>query len=181
MISLLGDLVIAYRINFVVIVPKAFRTFHDQCSRITERTLLWNACFQSWKVKTTLFLFSEVFWKNYWSLSLSRAVSQLIMRVKKPTVAYKLAELHSKNPKGEAWPIITKTNTRLISASKKSRHEIQFYKLYWKPMTKRVKYTAIWKQWKIIIIFFAHGVLIRFDSNLPTLLSVCLSEFRVYK
>ena len=29
--SLLGDLVIAYRTNFVVIVPKAFRTFHDQC------------------------------------------------------------------------------------------------------------------------------------------------------
>ena len=30
-ISLLGDLVIAYRTNLVVIVPKAFRTFHDQC------------------------------------------------------------------------------------------------------------------------------------------------------
>ena len=29
--SLLGDLVIAYRTNLVVIVPKAFRTFHDQC------------------------------------------------------------------------------------------------------------------------------------------------------
>ena len=31
-ISLLGDLVIAYRTNLVVIVPKAVRTFHDQCS-----------------------------------------------------------------------------------------------------------------------------------------------------
>ena len=31
-ISLLGDLVIAYRTNLVVIVPKAFRTFHDQCT-----------------------------------------------------------------------------------------------------------------------------------------------------
>ena len=30
-ISLLGDLVIAYRTKFVGIVPKAFRTFHDQC------------------------------------------------------------------------------------------------------------------------------------------------------
>ena len=30
-ISLLGDLVIAYRTNRVVIVPKAFRTVHDQC------------------------------------------------------------------------------------------------------------------------------------------------------
>ena len=31
-ISLLRDLVIAYRTNLVVIVPKAVRTFHDQCS-----------------------------------------------------------------------------------------------------------------------------------------------------
>ena len=30
-ISLLGDLVVAYWTTFVVIVPKAFRTFHDQC------------------------------------------------------------------------------------------------------------------------------------------------------
>ena len=29
--------------------------------------------------------------KNYWSLSVSRAVSQVIMQVHKPTVAYKLA------------------------------------------------------------------------------------------
>ena len=29
-ISLFGDLLIAYRTNFVVIVPRAFRTFHDQ-------------------------------------------------------------------------------------------------------------------------------------------------------
>ena len=35
-ISLLGDLVIAYRINCVVIVPKAFRTFHDQCRVLTR-------------------------------------------------------------------------------------------------------------------------------------------------
>ena len=31
-ISLLGDLVIAHRTNLVVIVPKAFWTFHDQWS-----------------------------------------------------------------------------------------------------------------------------------------------------
>ena len=30
-ISPLGNLVIAYRTNLVVIVPKAFRTFHDPC------------------------------------------------------------------------------------------------------------------------------------------------------
>ena len=30
-ISPLGNLVIAYKTNLVVIVPKAFRTFHDQC------------------------------------------------------------------------------------------------------------------------------------------------------
>ena len=30
-ISPFGNLVIAYRTNLVVIVPKAFRTFHDQC------------------------------------------------------------------------------------------------------------------------------------------------------
>ena len=29
--ALFGDLVIGYRTNLVVIVPKAFRTFHDQC------------------------------------------------------------------------------------------------------------------------------------------------------
>ena len=34
-IPLLGDLVIAYRTNLVVIVPKAFWTFHDQCSLYT--------------------------------------------------------------------------------------------------------------------------------------------------
>ena len=31
-ISLLGDLVISYRTNLVVIMPKTVRTFHDQCS-----------------------------------------------------------------------------------------------------------------------------------------------------
>ena len=30
-ISLLGDLVITYKTNIVWIVPRAFRTFHDQC------------------------------------------------------------------------------------------------------------------------------------------------------
>ena len=30
-ISLIGDLVITYRTNVVIIVPRAFRKFHDQC------------------------------------------------------------------------------------------------------------------------------------------------------
>ena len=44
------------------------------------------------------------------ALSVSRASSQLIMRVNKPTAAYKLVQLCSKNPQGELWRIIIKTN-----------------------------------------------------------------------
>ena len=49
--------------------------------------------------------------KNYgnWSLVVSRAVSQLIMRVNKPTFAYRLGQLYSKNLKREPWLIIMKT------------------------------------------------------------------------
>ena len=36
--------------------------------------------------------------KNYLSLSVSRAISQLIMPVNKPTFAYKLVQLCSKTP-----------------------------------------------------------------------------------
>ena len=43
--------------------------------------------------------------KNYWSLVVSRAVSQLIMRVNKPAFAYKLVQRCSKNFKGEPWSI----------------------------------------------------------------------------
>ena len=42
----------------------------------------------SWKNFSLIYL-EEM--KNYWSLSVSHAVSQVIMRVHKPTVAYKLA------------------------------------------------------------------------------------------
>ena len=42
----------------------------------------------SWKNFSLIYL-EEM--KNYWSLSVSHAVSQVIMRVLKPTVAYKLA------------------------------------------------------------------------------------------
>ena len=42
--------------------------------------------------------------KNYYSLSVSRTVSQLIMRVCKPEVEYKLAL--QENPKGASWRII---------------------------------------------------------------------------
>ena len=50
--------------------------------------------------------------KNYWSLVVSRSVSQLIMRVNKPTFAYELAQLYGKNPKGETWLIIIKTKKK---------------------------------------------------------------------
>ena len=84
--------------------------------------------------------------KNYWSLNVSRAVSQVIMQVHKPKVEYKLA-LQEK-PQGSILTYYYKTNnltrinwlnTRLIIASNKIRHEIPF-------KTKRVKYTAIWKK-----------------------------------
>ena len=35
-------------------------------------------------------------------------------------------------------------------------------------MTKGIKYTAICKGWKLIFIFFAHGVLVRFEFLMPT-------------
>ena len=48
-------------------------------------------------------------WKTTTTRVVSRAVSQLIMRVNKPTFAYKLVKLYSKNLKGEPWLIIMKT------------------------------------------------------------------------
>ena len=48
--------------------------------------------------------------KTHWSLVVSRAVSQLIMRVHKPPVAYELVQLRRKNPKGELWCIIKKNS-----------------------------------------------------------------------
>ena len=53
--------------------------------------------------------------KNYQSLSVSRTVSQLIMRVRKPTVAYKLA-LQEK-PKGAYWRIVIKTVNNLTRSN----------------------------------------------------------------
>ena len=50
--------------------------------------------------------------KNYYSLSISRTISQVIMRVHKP-VAYKLALLEK--PKGASWCIIIKTINNLTS------------------------------------------------------------------
>ena len=78
--------------------------------------------------------------------NVSRAVSQVIMRVHKPKAEYKSA-LQEK-PQGSILTNYYKTsnltrinwlNTRLIIASNKIRHEIPF-------KTKRVKYTAIWKK-----------------------------------
>ena len=42
--------------------------------------------------------------KNYYSLSVSRTVSQLIMRVRKPKVEYKLAL--QERPKGENLDVL---------------------------------------------------------------------------
>ena len=40
-------------------------------------------------------------------------------------------------------------------------------------MTKRVKYTVICKEWKLInSFFFAHGVLVRFEFLMPTFLQL---------
>ena len=46
------------------------------------------------------------------ALSFSHVVSQLIKRVNKPTFAYKLAQVDSKNPKREPGHIIIKTTTK---------------------------------------------------------------------
>ena len=43
-----------------------------------------------WLLQNRVFSYPEEM-KNYWSLSVSRAVSQVIVRVHKPTDAYKLA------------------------------------------------------------------------------------------
>ena len=68
--------------------------------------------------------------KNY-SLSVSRAVSQVIMQVHKPTVAFKLAlqlkpilSYYYKNRHKKTVNNLTRINwkTRLIIASNKSRH-----------------------------------------------------------
>ena len=61
-----------------------------------------NSLFQFWLTITkpfSPFYLEEM--KNYgnWSLVVSRAVSQLIMRFNKPTFAYKLVQLYSKNLK----------------------------------------------------------------------------------
>ena len=65
--------------------------------------------------------------KNYWSLNVSRAVSQVITRVHKPKDEYKLAR--QKKPQGTIFMYYYKTNnltrsnwlnTRLIIASKKA-------------------------------------------------------------
>ena len=71
-----------------------------------------NSLFQFWLLQNR-FLSRSISrkWKNYgnWSLVVSRAVSQLIMRVNKPTFAYRLVQLYSKNLKREPWFIIMKT------------------------------------------------------------------------
>ena len=84
--------------------------------------------------------------KNYWSLNVSRAVSQVIMRVHKPKVECKLAlqeklqgSILTYYYKRKNLTRINWLNTRLIIASNKTRHEIPF-------KTKRVNYSALWKK-----------------------------------
>ena len=65
---------------------------YKQNSRTYTQSGAENSLFQVCLTTTkpfSLFYLEET--KNYWSLNVSRAVSQVIMRVHKPTVAYKLA------------------------------------------------------------------------------------------
>ena len=84
--------------------------------------------------------------KNYWSLNVSRAVSQVIMRVHKPKVECKLAlqeklqgSISTYYYKRKNLTRINWLNTRLIIASNKTRQGIPF-------KTKRVNYKALWKK-----------------------------------
>ena len=84
--------------------------------------------------------------KNYWSLNVSRAVSQVIMPVHKPKVECKLAlqeklqgSILTYYYKRKNLTRINWLNTRLIIASNKTRQEIPF-------KTKRVNYKALWKK-----------------------------------
>ena len=65
---------------------------YKQSTRTYTQSEAENSLFQFYLIITepfSQFYLEEM--KNYWSLSVSRAVSQVIMRVHKPTVAYKLA------------------------------------------------------------------------------------------
>ena len=62
-LSLLGDLVIAYRTTLVVIVPKAFRTFHDQCPVHTRVLAMFTGTFRvkgGGRFRATTFCFLTV-------------------------------------------------------------------------------------------------------------------------
>ena len=72
-------------------------------------------------------------------LSFSRAVSQLIMRVIKPTFAYKLAQLYSKNPKREPCHIIIKTTTK-----KKTVNNLTIEVWWWWWWRRRRKAIEMW-------------------------------------
>ena len=63
----------------------------------------------SWKLFISILADYYKTVSSVWSLVVSRAVNQLIMRVNKPTFAYKLVQLYSKNLKGEPWLVIIKT------------------------------------------------------------------------
>ena len=117
---------------------------HKQNTRTYTQSGAENSLFQFCLTITELF--SPFYLEEMKVLSFSRAVNQLIMRVHKPKVEYKLA-LQEK-PQGSILTYYYKTNnltrinwlnTRLIIANNKIRQEIPF-------KTKRVKYTTIWKK-----------------------------------
>ena len=101
--------------NGLCLLFSAKNRIYKQNTKTHAQSGAENSLFQFWLTITKPFYpFEET--TNYWSLSawwvyclVSRAVSQLIMRVNEPTVAFKLVQLCSKNPKGEPWRIIVKT------------------------------------------------------------------------
>ena len=96
---------------------REFQALLDACSSTREREILYlalkiaciNIKHTQSRAENSLFQFCLTITKPFSpiyleeikkSLSVSGAVSHVIMRVYKPTVAYKLVQLHSKNPKG---------------------------------------------------------------------------------
>ena len=68
---------------------------HTHIDKVEPKTLYFNFF---WLLQNRFLLSISRKLKNYYSLSVSRTISQVIMRVHKPTVAYKLAL--QEEPKG---------------------------------------------------------------------------------
>ena len=93
-------------VNLVYVFLFSAKTrIYKQNTRTYTKSGAENSLFQFCLTITELFSpFYLEEMKNYWSLNVSRTVNQLIMRVRKPKVEYKLA-LQEK-PKGAPWRII---------------------------------------------------------------------------